>query len=61
MKVLLYNFFQDSSMDFSQWRVLLNALTPSQRPARLPSFDETYHAGLCSEVIGLRSFTFYMS
>lgn len=49
--VLLYNFFQDSAMDFSQWRVILNALEPSQRSTMgLPCFDETRHAGLCSEL-----------
>jgi len=41
-------------MDPSQWRVVLNALEPSQRSEiRVPCFDETRHAGLCSEVTAL--------
>jgi hypothetical protein len=47
-QVLLYNFFQDSSVDYSQWRVVLNAIEDSAILA--PSFDETHHAGVCSEV-----------
>ena len=50
-KVLLYNFFEDSSVDGAQWRVVLNAVDHAQRekiPA--PNFDENRHAGVCSEV-----------
>ncbi|KAI9453660.1 hypothetical protein BJY52DRAFT_1288007 [Lactarius psammicola] len=49
--VLLYNFFEDSAVDVSQWRVILNAIDRAQRekiPA--PTFDENRHAGVCSEL-----------
>ncbi|KAH8984681.1 hypothetical protein EDB92DRAFT_1885663 [Lactarius akahatsu] len=49
--VLLYNFFEDSTVDVSQWRVVLNAIDRAQRakiPA--PTFDENRHAGVCSEL-----------
>ncbi|KAH8984683.1 hypothetical protein EDB92DRAFT_2117026 [Lactarius akahatsu] len=49
--VLLYNFFEDSTVDVSQWRVVLNAVDRAQRekiPA--PTFDESRHAGVCSEL-----------
>ncbi|KZP05197.1 hypothetical protein FIBSPDRAFT_843218 [Athelia psychrophila] len=52
--VLLYNFFEDSTADLSQWRVVLNALpqasrgTPALRPA--PRFNDTRHAVICSEL-----------
>ncbi|KAH9022666.1 P-loop containing nucleoside triphosphate hydrolase protein [Lactarius hengduanensis] len=49
--VLLYNFFEDSTVDVSQWRVVLNAVGRAQRekiPA--PTFDESRHAGVCSEL-----------
>ncbi|KAI0258666.1 hypothetical protein BC834DRAFT_835038 [Gloeopeniophorella convolvens] len=49
--VLLYNFFEDSAVDVSQWRVILNAVEKAQRakiPA--PTFDESRHAGVCSEL-----------
>ncbi|KAH9172883.1 hypothetical protein EDB89DRAFT_1962838 [Lactarius sanguifluus] len=49
--VLLYNFFEDSTVDVSQWRVVLNAIDRAQRekiPA--PTFDESRHAGVCSEL-----------
>ncbi|KAH6917647.1 hypothetical protein BKA70DRAFT_1418375 [Coprinopsis sp. MPI-PUGE-AT-0042] len=44
--VLLYQFFEDSTFDFSRWRVLLNLL-PEQLA---PKFDEVRHAGLCSKL-----------
>ncbi|KAH6917678.1 hypothetical protein BKA70DRAFT_1556138 [Coprinopsis sp. MPI-PUGE-AT-0042] len=43
--VLLYQFFEDSTLDLSRWRVLLNLL-PGQMA---PKFDDVRHAGLCSE------------
>ncbi|KII86508.1 hypothetical protein PLICRDRAFT_44106 [Plicaturopsis crispa FD-325 SS-3] len=49
--VLLYNFFQDSTVDLSQWRVVLNAVEASQRKSTpAPRFSETRHAGVCSEL-----------
>jgi hypothetical protein len=50
VKVLLYNFFQDSAMDVSQWRVVLNALGPGRSAMKAPCFNEIHHAGLCTEV-----------
>ena len=50
-QVLLYNFFEDSTMDVSQWRVVLNALPPEERsnhPA--PRFDDARHSGICRDV-----------
>ncbi|KAF8261742.1 hypothetical protein EI94DRAFT_1745299 [Lactarius quietus] len=49
--VLLYNFFEDSTVDVSHWRVVLNAIERARRekiPA--PNFDENRHAGVCSEL-----------
>ncbi|KAL1686634.1 hypothetical protein GGG16DRAFT_117700 [Schizophyllum commune] len=49
--VLLFNFFHDSSVETSQWRVVLNAMDSEHRqevPA--PRFDENLHAGVCSEL-----------
>ncbi|KAI0770957.1 hypothetical protein BD413DRAFT_613484 [Trametes elegans] len=49
--VLLFNFFEDSTVDLSQWRVVLNALPPNLRtnhPA--PRFDESRHSGVCREL-----------
>ncbi|EIN13316.1 P-loop containing nucleoside triphosphate hydrolase protein [Punctularia strigosozonata HHB-11173 SS5] len=50
-RVLLYNFFEDSTVDVSQWRVTLNAVDPDARQnAAAPRFDEIKHAGICSEL-----------
>ncbi|KAI0757675.1 hypothetical protein C8Q80DRAFT_1134839, partial [Daedaleopsis nitida] len=49
--VLLYNFFEDSTVDLSHWRVVLNAMPQDQRtnhPA--PRFDEARHSGVCREL-----------
>ncbi|KAI0369978.1 hypothetical protein BV20DRAFT_945276 [Pilatotrama ljubarskyi] len=49
--VLLFNFFEDSTVDLSQWRVVLNALPAEQRanhPA--PRFDDARHSGVCREL-----------
>ena len=45
-QVLLYNFFNDSTMTASQWRVVLNGL-PGHKA---PEFDEVRHSGICREV-----------
>lgn len=48
-KVLLYNFFEDSVVDLSRWRVVLNGVDSEQHA---PNFerDEARYAGVCSEV-----------
>lgn len=51
--VLLYNFFQDSTVDQAQWRVVLNAVPPnyfSSMTHKPPELDEIYHAAICSEL-----------
>ncbi|KAI6011658.1 hypothetical protein BKA83DRAFT_4482953 [Pisolithus microcarpus] len=55
--VLLYNFFEDSNMDLSRWRVVLAAIdgvSESHNPSQLqaPCFerDESRYAGVCSEL-----------
>ncbi|EKM60420.1 uncharacterized protein PHACADRAFT_179724 [Phanerochaete carnosa HHB-10118-sp] len=47
--VLLYNFFADSTISASQWRVLLRCL-PSQA---CPAYDEMKHRGVCFEHLSL--------
>ncbi|KAI0693657.1 hypothetical protein BC835DRAFT_1352925 [Cytidiella melzeri] len=47
--VLLYNFFEDSPVDVTQWRVILNAL-PAQKHLKCPQFDEARHGGVCREL-----------
>ncbi|KAI6137063.1 hypothetical protein F5141DRAFT_66140 [Pisolithus sp. B1] len=55
--VLLYNFFEDSNVDLSRWRVILAAIAGvagghnHSRP-QVPSFerDESRYAGVCSEL-----------
>ncbi|CAL1697343.1 unnamed protein product [Somion occarium] len=47
--VLLYNFFEDSTVDLSQWRVILNAL-PDVNHSKCPQFDDTRHSGVCREL-----------
>ncbi|GBE78672.1 predicted protein [Sparassis crispa] len=49
--VLLYNFFQDSTVDLSQWRVILNAM-PQDHREKLPAprFDDARHSGICREL-----------
>ncbi|KAJ6573822.1 hypothetical protein DFH09DRAFT_1361892 [Mycena vulgaris] len=49
--VLLYNFFEDSSVSEAQWRVVLNAIenrTSDSTPA--PAFDRMRHASVCTEL-----------
>ncbi|RXW14070.1 hypothetical protein EST38_g11783 [Candolleomyces aberdarensis] len=49
--VLLYKFFEDSPVDLSQWRVVLNLVGPlTKRSVNVPRFDEARHAGVCSEL-----------
>ncbi|KAH7926210.1 hypothetical protein BV22DRAFT_1063475 [Leucogyrophana mollusca] len=51
--VLLYNFFEDSAFDLSQWRVVLNGVDPAHLVGlRAPSFerDEARYAGICGEL-----------
>ncbi|OJA13247.1 hypothetical protein AZE42_12316, partial [Rhizopogon vesiculosus] len=47
--VLLYNFFEDSVIDLSRWRIVLNGVE-GERHA--PNFerDEARYAGVCSEL-----------
>ena len=49
-QVLLFNFFEDSHVDVSQWRVILNAL-PEEKGMQIkrPQFDENRHGGVCRE------------
>ncbi|KAG2048320.1 hypothetical protein BDR06DRAFT_920603 [Suillus hirtellus] len=47
--VLLYNFFEDSAVDLSRWRVVLNGVDGQ---GYAPNFerDEARYAGVCSEL-----------
>ncbi|KAI0791849.1 hypothetical protein C8Q75DRAFT_57347 [Abortiporus biennis] len=46
--VLLYNFFEDSSVELSQWRVVLNAISSDE--IKCPRFDEVRHTSICREL-----------
>jgi hypothetical protein len=48
-QVLLYNFFEDSVVDLSRWRIVLNGVEDEEHA---PNFerDEARYAGVCSEV-----------
>ncbi|TFK38653.1 hypothetical protein BDQ12DRAFT_630422 [Crucibulum laeve] len=48
--VLLYNFFEDSPFELSQWRVVLNAVDEYDNA---PRFEESRHGGICSELKSL--------
>ncbi|KAF8974058.1 hypothetical protein BDZ97DRAFT_421872 [Flammula alnicola] len=50
--VLLYKFFEHSTVDLSQWRIVLNLLANTQcsQDMSAPRFDEIRHAGVCSEL-----------
>ncbi|OCH88979.1 hypothetical protein OBBRIDRAFT_757238 [Obba rivulosa] len=49
--VLLYNFFEDSTVELSQWRVVLNALPEAEvRRDPAPRFDDARHSGVCREL-----------
>jgi len=48
--VLLYNFFEDSSVK-SEWRVVLNEVDPEKRAGiAVPAFNKLRHIGVCSEL-----------
>ncbi|KAH9945568.1 hypothetical protein B0H21DRAFT_877321 [Amylocystis lapponica] len=47
--VLLYNFFEDSDANISQWRVVLNALT-EDIGVKSPRFDDIRHSSICREL-----------
>ena len=47
-QVLLFNFFEDSTVEVGQWRVVLNSLP--DRQINCPRFEETRHSGVCREV-----------
>jgi len=49
-KVLLYNFFEDSTATLDQWRLLLNEVPGGGNSRSRPVFDETRHASICTEV-----------
>jgi hypothetical protein len=49
-KVLLYNFFKDSTATLNQWRLLLNGISDGYNFPGAPTFDETRHASICVEV-----------
>jgi hypothetical protein len=56
-QVLLYKFFEDSSADLSQWRIVLNMLNEEDGlVVSAPTFDNTRHAGVCTEVSRLSVF-----
>ncbi|TCD65379.1 hypothetical protein EIP91_002743 [Steccherinum ochraceum] len=46
--VLLYNFFEDSTVDLAMWSVILNALP--QPLHHCPRFDKTRYGGVCHEL-----------
>ncbi|PVG01897.1 hypothetical protein CPB86DRAFT_698462 [Serendipita vermifera] len=48
--VLLYNFFEHSTMD-TEWRVVLNSVNHlKNKGLAAPAFDELRHLGICSEL-----------
>ena len=49
-KVLLYNFFEDSTATSNQWRLVLNRISNGVDLSDVPTFDETRHASICIEV-----------
>ena len=53
-KVLLYNFFGDSTATLNQWRLVLNEVSDEKNLSDAPTFDETRHANICVEVFYLR-------
>jgi len=54
-KILLYNFFKDSTANLNQWRLVLNGISEGDNPFDAPTFDETRHASVCAEVCYPRS------
>jgi len=53
MQVLLYNFFEDSTANASQWRLVLRGMSNGACNVPVPDFDETKHASICTEVVFL--------
>ena len=53
MQVLLYNFFKDSTASANQWRLILRDGSDGTHNTSAPGFDETKHAGICTEVLPL--------
>ena len=53
-KILLYNFFKDSTASLNQWRLVLNDVSNGDNPLDAPAFEETCHASVCVEVCCLR-------
>ncbi|KAJ7479971.1 hypothetical protein B0H11DRAFT_1725402, partial [Mycena galericulata] len=51
--VLLYNFFEDSNVLETQWRVVLNAMDRSKDTPPAPPFDKIRHASVCTELKSL--------
>ena len=49
-KVLLYNFFEDSTATSAQWRLVLNMVSDWEGLSTGPTFNETRHASICIEV-----------
>lgn len=58
-KVLLYNFFKDSTATLNQWRLVLNGVPDGGNLPNTPTFDETRHASICVEVCCLRLEPFF--
>jgi hypothetical protein len=58
-KVLLYNFFEDSTATLNQWRLVLNGVSDGDDFSDAPTFDETRHASICVEVRCLRPEVFF--
>ncbi|KAG6919459.1 hypothetical protein DXG01_005718 [Tephrocybe rancida] len=48
--VLLYDFFEDSPVLSSQWRLLLSADVMDQNSSVAPHFNEIRHASICAEL-----------
>ena len=50
-KVLLHKFLEDSTVNLSQWQAASNLLgNESNLDIPAPYFEESRHAGVCSEV-----------
>ena len=49
-KVLLYNFFEDSTATLDQWRLVLNGDVKRKGRSGIPTFDETRHVSIYVEV-----------
>ncbi|KAF9642213.1 P-loop containing nucleoside triphosphate hydrolase protein, partial [Thelephora ganbajun] len=49
-KVLLYNFFKDSTATLNQWRLVLEGVSYGGNLQCAPTFDETRHASICVEL-----------